>query len=245
MSAIVPLAESPLAAIAGYDPRATEDVGKWFYDQKKADLYIEFIETQLSHVKDSRYTAAKAPFLLEPWQDLATRLIFGVVDREGLRRYRTMYCEIPRKNGKSTWVAALATASLFLDGEQGAECYCAAADRDQASLLYGMVSGMIRNNRMLNSATQIRPSQKIVRYGESYLKALSSDAGTKHGFNSHFVCADELHTWPKRDLYDVLKTSQGARRQPFMAGITTAGSSKESFCYELHQYAERVKTGEG
>jgi len=233
--------EMQFEPLAGYD--AARDGNGYFYDAAKGQRAADFFPEMLTHVKQSRFTAAKSPFKLEPWQDEATRLIFGSVDKHGLRRYRTVYIEVPRKNGKTTWAAGLALFGLVADGEDGAECYCAAADRDQASLMYDVVAGMINNNEVLGNACDVRKSTKRVIYQGSYLKAISSDAHTKHGYNSHIIVCDEMHAWKGRDLWDVLKTSTGARSQPLIFIITTAGHDKQSICYELHEYAEKVRDG--
>lgn len=236
-----PMHEMTFEPLAGYD--AARDGDGYFYDPAKGQRACDFFPEMLSHVKASRFTRAKAPFELQPWQDEATRLMFGSVDKEGLRRYRIVYIEVPRKNGKTTWAAGLALLGLFGDGEDGAECYCAAADKDQASLLYDVVAGMIANNEVLANACQVRKSVKRVIYGNSYLRAISSDAHTKHGFNSHLIICDEMHAWKGRELWDVLKTSTGARAQPLIIVITTAGHDKTSVCWELHEYAEKVRDG--
>lgn len=236
---MIPLCDLELNPLAGYD--ATHEADGYFYDAAKAQRAVDFFPTMLSHVKQSKFTRARAPFKLADWQDEATRLMFGCVDKDGLRRYRVVYIEVGRKNGKTTFAAGLAAYGLFADGEDGAECYCAAADRDQAALLYNVLAGMIRQNTTLANNCKIRDSVKRVIYGGSYLKAISSEANTKHGFNSHFIICDELHAWRGRELWDVLKTSTGARAQPMIIVITTAGTDRHSICWELHEYAKKVR----
>lgn len=237
---LTPLSRVKLPKLAGYDSKASG----WYYSQKLADRAVEFFPAMLTHVKSSRFTRAREPFKLQPWQELATRLMFGVVNKEGLRRYRNCYIEVPRKNGKTTWAAGLALYGLFCDGEQGAECYCAAASRDQARLLFDVCHGMIRQNKKLKTNCKVRETYSRIIYQSSFLKAIPADAHTAHGFNSHFIVCDELHSWKGRDLYDVLKTSTGARAQSLMVAITTAGYDRNSICWELHEYARRVRDGD-
>lgn len=169
--------------------------------------------------------------------------MFGWVDTEGRRRFRTVYIEIPRKNGKSTLAAGIALYGLFADGEDGAECYFAAADKEQAQLAYDIAAGMVQKCEILSTNSKIKDSVKRIIYKNSYLRAISSDAHTKHGFNTHFAVLDELHAWKGRDLWDVLTTSVGARSQPLIVAITTAGHDRTSICWEQHEYAERVRDG--
>jgi len=230
-----------LEPIAGFDPKRLQD--GFFFDKKKADRAVSFFEDCLCHVKNSRYTRANQPFILDPWQKSIVSTLFGSVDKDGNRRYRTCYIEIPRKNGKSTLAAGLALYGLFADGEDGAECYFAAADKEQAQLAYDIAAGMVRKCEILSTNSKIKDSVKRIIYKDSYLRAISSDAHTKHGFNTHFAVLDELHAWKGRELWDVLATSTGARCQPLIVGITTAGHDRQSICWEVHDYAEKVRDG--
>ena len=209
---------------------------------KKAQKAVDFIN-QLKHTKGKW---AGVPFNLRDWQtEDIIKPIFGTLKPDGTRQIRTAYVEIPRKNGKSEIAAAIALFLLFADNEIGAEIYVAAGDRDQASLVFNVASQMVRMNEVLSSNSKIIDSQKrIVRHDKgSFLRAISSESFTKFGFNAHGIVADEVHVWPKRDLWDTLTTSTGAREQPLTFAITTAGFVKHSLCWELHEYAMRVKKG--
>jgi phage terminase large subunit-like protein len=182
---------------------------------------------------------------LLPWQvDLLTR-IYGVTRTDGRRQYRTAYVEVARKNGKSSLAAALALYHLVADGEAGAEVYLGAVDRDQASIVFGIAADMVRQHPMLHKRLQIVPSTRRIVDSRtlSMLRVIASDAAGSHGFNASCVIADEVHAWPSRELWDVLQTSMGARRQPLMIGITTAGFEANSLGGQLHEYAERVRDG--
>ena len=161
------------------------------------------------------------------------------------RQYRTTYVEVPRKNGKTTLAAAVALYLCCGDGEAGGEVYGAAADREQASLVFNTAAAMVRADSDLSHACKVLDSQKrIVHYPSgSFYKAISSEAYSKHGFNASAIIYDELHAAPNRELYDVLTTSTGAREQPLVFVITTAGWDRTSICWELHEYAIRVRDG--
>src|SRR5690606_20943700 len=108
---------------------------------------------------------------------------------------------------------------LFCDAEAGAECYCAASDKDQASLVFNIAATMIRKSSLAKRC-KIRDSVKRVIYGDSFLRAIPANEGGSHGFNTHFMVGDELHAWPGREFHDVLHTSTGARLQPLELYIT-------------------------
>ena len=211
------------------------------YDKAEADRIISHIKS-LHHTKDPW---AGKPFNLKPWQEDWIREIFGTRNENGLRQYRTTYFEIPRKNGKSELAAAIAMMMLFWDHELGAEIYSAAADKDQAGIVFGIVVAMIRQDKFYLDRCKIYESTKTIKVLEtnSTYKALSAEHATKHGFNASCIIFDELHAQPNRDLWDVLTTSVGTRRQPLVVAITTAGFDKNSICWEQHEYARKVKEG--
>ena len=132
--------------IVGYDPIAT--AGDCYYDEVAAERSVEFFKKFCTHVKGP---LAGKKFELEPWEANVNRTLFGWKRPDGTRRYRIAYIEVPRKNGKSTWMAGVAAYLLFADGEGGAEIYTAASDREQASLVFNICSGIIRNAPLLNS----------------------------------------------------------------------------------------------
>jgi phage terminase large subunit-like protein len=209
---------------------------------KKAQLAINFIN-QLKHTKGKW---ANVPFNLRPWQiEDIIKPIFGRLKADGNRIVRTVYVEIPRKNGKSELAAAVGLFLLFADNEIGAEIYVAAGDRDQASLVFNVAAQMVRMRKPLATNCKIIDSQKrIVRHDKgSFLRAISAEAYTKFGFNASGIIFDELHVQPNRDLWDALTTSTSAREQPLTFAITTAGFDRESVCWEQHAYAEKVRDG--
>jgi phage terminase large subunit-like protein len=210
-----------------------------YYDEKKGEHAVQWIEKYCTHVKGA---LGGSPFILEDWQkEDIIRPLFGTIRADGLRRYRQAYIEVPRKNGKSNLCAAIALYMLFADKEPGAEIISAAGDRNQARIVFEIASAMCANNKQLQAHGKVL--RNTIEYKNSFYKAISAEANTKHGFNAHAVILDELHVFPNRSLYDVLKTSTGARTQPLVIAITTAGHDTSSICYELHEYAQQVKDG--
>lgn len=188
---------------------------------------------------------ARQPFNLRPWQTDIVRRLFSVNQATGLRQYRTCLLMLPRKNGKSELAAAIALYGLLADGEISAQVYSAAADREQASLVFNVAAQMIRNDPELNAMCEIVDSQKRIvhRASGSIYRAISADAHTKHGFNASLVIYDELHAAPNRELWDVLTTSMGAREQPLTLAISTAGYDRRSILWELYEHACKVRDG--
>lgn len=226
--------------LPGYDPFATAAGCR--YDAVAAEKVVRFIETCLTHVKGAK---GRQAFLLEPWQRGLVKNLFGWKRADGTRRYREAFVYIPRKNGKTALAAAILLAILLLDEEPGAEIYSAAADRDQAALVFEQVRGMIQQEpRFADLLKLYRTAVTWPKANRSY-RVLSADAHTKHGFNAHVVLVDELHAQPNRELVDVLATSQGARRQPLMISITTADYDRPSICNEKYEQAKRVRDNPG
>lgn len=208
-------------------------------DTEAAKIAIRFFEENLTHAKGE--LGGKA-FLLEPWQKNYIGRLFGTLRKDGLRQYRTSFLAIPRKNGKSTLCAGIALKLMF-DGEPGAEIYSCAADRDQARLVFEMAKVCVEASPKLRSRLRVFRNSIVREDTHSVYRALSAEAFTKHGLNAHGVIFDELHAQPDRELNDVMATSMGARRQPLLVYITTAGHDRKSVCWELWRYAEAVASG--
>ncbi len=213
------------------------------FDEKKAQKAIKFIES-LKHTK-GRWAGVK--FELLDWQREIISKIFGTVKANGKRQYRTCYVEIPKKQGKSELAAAIALLLLHADGEMGGEVYCAGADRQQASIVFNVAAGMVRQEPLLEKRSKIVNSQKriVAHKTDSIYAALSSETCTKHGLNPSGVIIDELHAHPNRDLYDVLvEGTDVAREQQLVFIITTAGiHDVNSIGWQVHDYACSVRDG--
>ena len=194
---------------------------------------------QLTHTKGP---SAGESFRLRPWQRKIVRELFALDPKTGKRRRRMMLLMIPRKNGKTELIAALAIDGLLFDDELGAEVYSAAADKDQAALAFNVAAQMIRNDPELAAQCEILDSQKRIvhRKSGSFYRAISAEAYSKHGFNASRILYDELHAAPDRELWDVLTSSTGARTQPLTVAISTAGYDRHSILYELYAHAKNV-----
>lgn len=207
----------------------------YYFDEDVAESVDVFFESSLVHIKGE---LAGQPFKLVEWQRDILHQIFAIKRRsDNMRRYRIVYVEVPRKNGKSTLCAGIALYCLLMDNEPGAEIYSAASDRDQASLVFDCAKHMIQANRSLSKVLETYRRSIVYMEEASSYKPISADAYTKHGFNAHCIIFDELHAQPNRELVDVLHTSTGARRQPLEIYITTAGYDRNSICWEYHDYA--------
>lgn len=212
------------------------------YDKNKADLAVNFIQN-LKHTKGIWYNK---PFLLLPWQEQIIRDVYGIVKADGLRQFKIVYIEVPKKMGKSELAAAIALKQLCADGEQRAEVYGCAADRGQASIVFDVATDMISLCPALDKRIVFERAKKRLRYEptNSIYQVLSAEVETKHGFNVSGVVFDELHTQPHRKLYDVMTQGSGdAREQPLYFLITTAGNNTHSICYEIHQKAKDILEG--
>jgi len=212
------------------------------YDQKKAQRALQFINC-LKHTKGQW---RGVPFELLPWQDQIIRDIFGTVKPNGYRQYNTAYIEIPKKNGKSELAAAVALYMTCGDNEWGAEVYGCASDRQQASIVFDVAVDMVDQCPALKKRIKPIISVKRLLYQptNSFYQVLSAEAYTKHGLNVHAVVFDELHAQPTRDLYDVMTKGSGdARTQPLFFLITTAGTDRNSICWEVHQKALDILAG--
>ena len=210
--------------------------------QALADRAVAFINS-LKHTKGVWYGKN---FELLPWQDKIVRDLFGTLKPNGYRQYNTAYVEIPKKQGKSELAAAIALYLTCGDGEYGAEVYGCAADRQQASIVFDVAVEMINQCPALKRRCKILASTKRIVYEplKSFYQVLSAESYTKHGLNVHGVIFDELHAQPNRALYDVMLTGSGdARKQPLYFLITTAGTDRNSICYEVHQKAEDILKG--
>ena len=212
------------------------------YDKVKADRAVNFIQC-LKHTKGIWYGK---PFELIDWQERIIRDVFGVVKANGYRQFNTAYIEIPKKQGKSELDAAIALYLTCGDGEERAEIYGCAADRQEAGIVFDVAADMVRMCPALSKRVKILTAQKRIIYlpTNSFYQVLSAEASSKHGFNIHGVIFDELHTQPNRKLFDVMTKGSGdARMQPLFFLTTTAGDNIHSVCYEQHQKAKDILQG--
>ncbi len=223
----------------------------YWYDEAAADHIVNWFRKYLRHTKGPW---VGQPFNLIPWQEKVLRDVWGWKkeitlpngQKRWVRRYQQVYIEIPKKNGKSEFMAGIALYMLMADGEQVAEVYGAAADHKQAAIVYKVASIMIKKHPALKKRSLIRESTKRIIYPNtnSVYEVLSSDIPTKDGLNASCVVFDELHTQKTPALFNVLTEGSGAARvQPLFIYCTTAGWDKNSVCWNQHDYAQKVNKG--
>jgi phage terminase large subunit-like protein len=214
---------------------------KYWFDTEAADVACDFFPTFCVHLEGE---LAGQPFELEEWQrNDIVRPVFGWKRLDGTRRYRILYIEIPRKNGKTTLAAGIALLLTFADKEAGAQVYAAASDKDQATIVFDAAVAMRNASHELRRRSIAYKKALVVPSWGASFKPLSTIAKSKHGFNVHGFVFDEFHVQPDRELYDVLHTGTGARMQPLEVIITTAGTNRHSICRELHDHAVQVNIG--
>jgi phage terminase large subunit-like protein len=236
--------ESLTHLIPTYDPWADPDGSS--FDYLRARSILGFYRDHLVFIEGEK---ADQPFVLEPWQAAVVANVFGWVRPSGIRRYREFFLFVAAKNGKSPLLAGMALYLLLCDGEPGAQVYFAAADKDQAALLFRWAAGMVFKNPEFGGGAgdlcQVHKAWKSIQVDStmSVLRTLSSDADTKHGLNAHGVFVDELHAHHDRTLFDVLKTRTSSRRQPLIGVITTSDYERPSICNENYHYACKVRDG--
>lgn len=198
-----------------------------------------------SFLRHSKGEWAGKPLVLSPWQQFIVGSLWGWRRADGTRRYRMAYVEVPRKNGKSTLAAGLALLLAFFDGEAGAEVYCAATKRDQAKIVWEESKRMVLASPELKKRVEVLKANLSRPEVNAKLEPLGKDADTLDGLNPNGVVVDELHAHRTRELLDVLETATGARRQPLIFVVTTAGvAGAATVCQEMHDYSARVMEGQ-
>lgn len=223
-----------------YDPWDC-DLNKYCFDAVAGEVAVNFIEQFITHVKGE---LAMKPFLLLDWQKEFIRNLFGwKVKETGLRRYREAFVFVARKNGKSALGAAIALYLEVIDQEPGAELISIAVTREQARAIFDTARFMVKQNDKLSELLNPYRNAITAKQGASTYKVVSSEAGGTHGGNLHAALFDELHAQTDRELYDVVQTSFGARRQPLLISFTTAGFDRTSICYEVYEIACKVRDG--
>lgn len=210
-----------------------------YFDKKEADRVIDFYKF-IPHIKGD---FAGKSLLLEPWEQFIIANLFGWKRKNtGKRRFRNAFISVGRKNGKSSLIAGIGLYMLFADNEAGAEIYSAATTRDQAKIVFDIAKHMVQRSKLKKYITHFKTNLNI-EYTASKFEPLSSDYNTLDGLNPHAALIDELHAHKTKDLYDILTTAIGARSQPMVISITTAGYDRHSVCYEQELYTEKVLEG--
>ena len=212
-----------------------------YFDREAADHAIDFF----GYLKHSKGKFAGQTFVLSDWQRFIVGSLFGWKNTiDDLRRFRSAYIEVPRKNGKTTLLSGIALYMQVADNEPGAEVYAVATKKDQAKILFNESKRMVESSPVLRRRYTSHRNLLFLRKDEgSTLQPLSSDANNLDGLNVHCGILDELHAHPNSSLWDILENGTGARRQPLIIAITTAGTNVQSYCYELRSYCIKVIQG--
>ncbi|WP_189654834.1 terminase large subunit domain-containing protein [Paracoccus mutanolyticus] len=209
------------------------------WDRAAALHAIEFF----SHLRHSTGEWAGQPFDLQPWQQFVVGSVFGWKRADGLRRFRTAYVEVARKNGKSALLAGIALYALVADGEAGAHVYAAATTRDQARIVFGEAERMVAASPALSARVTRTVNNLAVLPTASWFRPLSADASKMDGLNVHLAAVDEVHEHPGPEIIQKLNTATGARRQPLIVEITTAGHDRHSVCRQHHEFSVKALEG--
>lgn len=199
----------------------------YYFDEKAAEKVLRFF----SFLRHSKGKWAGTVFELAPWQVFCLYVIFGWKRSDGTRRFRDAYIEVPRKNGKTSLAAGISLYMLIADSEQGAEIYTGATTRDQAMICFEEAQNMVRKSPDLTKRATVYKYNIHVLPTASKMEPVSSDHNTLDGLNPHCVILDEIHAYKTSGLYDIFKSAVGARSQPLIFMITTAGFNKTWFCY--------------
>ncbi len=199
------------------------------FSKKVAQKALAFF-TLLKHFEGEW---AGQEFVPEGWQCFIIISIFGWLRADGRRRFKESYIEVARKNGKTTFAAGIALYCMVLDGEQGAQIYSAAVDREQAKVCWKAAKNMVEASPALRKYLETSQQAIFMASTLSTFKPFSKDTKNKDGFNPHCAICDELHAWPTDEIYNLIISGMGARRQPLVFSITTAGFNKDLPCYEM------------
>ena len=195
--------------------------GLFYFDAKKANRAIEFIETFCHHCE-----GRSDLIVLELWQKATVCLMFGIVDEDGLRIFREVFMVMGRKNGKSIFASACIAYMSYLDGEYGAKVYCLAPKLEQAAIVYDNFYRMIHQEPELDGLAVKRRSDVYMESTNTSIRPLAFNAKKSDGFNPHMTICDEIASWPAEQglkQYEVMKSALGARKQPMILSISTAG----------------------
>ena len=220
------------------DLKASPNNGFYF-----SEKHAQYALNSFLFMKHSKGEFSGKQFIPSPWQQFWIALAFGWRKTDGTRRYREVYWAVPRKNGKTTTLASIALYAMLMDGEPGAEVYCAATKMDQAKLLYSEADQMIKASALLKQRTKSMRDGIFTTDRTCKLVPLGRDSKSMDGLNPSCCVIDEVHAHKTSEIYDVLKSALGARRQPIIWIITTAGFDLSAWGYEQHRYAEKVVKG--
>lgn len=214
---------------------------KWYFDAKKANKAIKFIEN-FCHHSEGRNDLLK----LELWQKAIVSAIFGIVDAGGFRQFREVFIMVARKNGKTLFAAAIIAYMTYLDGEYGAKVYCLAPKLEQADLVYDAFYQIVQSDDELDEMAKKRRSDIYIEQINTSIRRLAFNSKKSDGFNPHLAVCDEIEAWPGEQglkQYEVMKSALGARKQPLILSISTAGYINDGIFDELVKRATAFLKG--
>lgn len=231
----------------GWPPQICTGVTKLERDMGEGHRVIKFIEMFCRITKDSIGGVAGEHIALRPWQRSLTREVFARRS-DGKYKHRQCYIGMPRKQGKSALISGWGLFSLVM-GPTGGEVYCVASTKDQAKIVFGNIKRMVQLDPDLSREIDIYAEALHCRSNDSVLKVVAADAPALEGMNPTFTMMDEVHVYPDRAIWDVFALASGARVEPMMVGITTAGKRTDasgdlSLAYNLYEYGEKISKGE-
>lgn len=215
--------------------------GLFYFDDRKANRAIKFIENFCHHCETRNDLIT-----LELWQKATLSLMFGIVDEDGLRVFREVLLVMGRKNGKSIFASAIIAYVSYLDGEYGAKVYCLAPKLEQAEIVYDNFYKMVVQEPELDELAKKRRSDIYMEATNTSIKKLAFNAKKSDGFNPHLTVCDEIASWPAEQglkQYEVMKSALGARKQPMIFSISTAGYVNDGPYDELMKRATAVLLG--
>jgi phage terminase large subunit-like protein len=216
---------------------------EYWYDAATAEAAVRFFADNLV-LTTGRQFAGK-PFVLADWQaDQVIRPFFGWKCPDGTRRYRVLYLEVPRKNGKTELAAGIAILLLVGDGELGGEIYAMACNEEQARIVFNKATQMVLGSPSLGADIEAFKTSLYCSALNAVFRPLTAKPSGKQGFNPSGAVADELHEWPDGELYEAIEEGEGAREQPANILITTAGIFGQGFGWEMHEKAQRILAGD-
>ena len=202
-----------------------------YFDERAAKRALAFCQL----VKHYQGEWAGREFEPEDWQCFILWSIFGWKTKGGVRRFTHAAIEVPRKNGKTMLGAVIALYGLVADGESGAQVYSAAVDKDQAAICWKAAADIIGQSPVLQKRLKVWTSSITYESAGAFYKPLSKETKNKDGMNPHFAICDEMHAWPTDDIYNLIRSGMGARRQPLIFSITTAGFNMSLPYYQMRR----------
>ena len=211
-----------------------------YFDQEEGQRFVAFFERFLHHSKGKW---AGDPFTLLPWQQFMISSLFGWKRSDGSRRFRTLFCAVGRKNGKSATCSGLGLAMLDFDQEPAAEVYFSATKRDQARICHVEAERMVKASPHLKKRIGIHRNNLHVKATGSKAEPLSSEARSLDGLSPHCAIIDEYHAHKDAEIFHVLKSATGARAQPLLAIVTTAGWNIDGPCFHFQKTCQDVLQG--